>query len=544
VQAKVAKLEAEIAQKPQGRALYMLLAQAYVDAKRPDLAVGVLERGLAVDPHNASFRHKLSQLTGRPEATVEIAGVTTTSPAPAPARPATGPAAQMSPVALAMRPPRPTITPALKARDPRRVWQIAAAAALVAVAVAVKLLVFPSTRLLVAGDFRATSPVWSPTGKHLAFLLTDAAGAHLGIYDFKSKTHRVAGAMGGWDTDAFSWSPDGKRIAYVAPGTGEDWGGTIQVYDVATGQSKRLAAGSSPHWRAGGALVAICAPERPAAGTGYGDESGAMSDWRQRFCRIDADSGAVIRTALAADYGMALSPLLDRVVFERFAEGAAESAVAGATESGDGALQSMADAVLAGRARNVAEGSRDLNREIEARKYMEKRKAARGAGQLPTVEVFAADMDRGEPVRIAAAGEAAYPSWTEAGDRILFAKSGPGGIEFWTMGQDGGDRQPVLANVKVYDPASVRLSPDGKEVFFVAPVEGDPGVARLMTGEEPADLHVAAVGGKNPRRLSNKHSFKHRYAVSPDGERVAYEVLQDVKMIGGPGKSEIWVMSR
>jgi dipeptidyl aminopeptidase/acylaminoacyl peptidase len=158
------------------------------------------------------------------------------------------------------------------------------------------------------------------------------------------------------------------------------------------------------------------------------------------------------------------------------------------------------------------------------------------------VEVFAADVDGGQPVRLAAAGEAAYPSWTAAGDRILFAANGPSGIEYWTMRDDGGDRQMVLRNVKVYDPASVRLSPDGAHVFFVAPVEGD-GVARVMTGEEPADLHVAPVGG-TPRRLSNKHLFKHRYAVSPDGKRVAYEVLEDVKMIGGAGKSEIWVMSR
>jgi Tol biopolymer transport system component len=160
------------------------------------------------------------------------------------------------------------------------------------------------------------------------------------------------------------------------------------------------------------------------------------------------------------------------------------------------------------------------------------------------VEVFAADVDRGQPVRLAAGGEAAYPSWTAAGDRILFAVNGPSGIEYWTMRDDGGDRQVVLRNVKVYDPSSVRLSPDGRHVFFVAPVEGDAGVARLMTGEEPADLHVAPVGGGAPRRLSNKHSFKHRYAVSPDGKRIAYEVLEDVKMIGGAGKSEIWVMSR
>jgi Tol biopolymer transport system component len=147
-------------------------------------------------------------------------------------------------------------------------------------------------------------------------------------------------------------------------------------------------------------------------------------------------------------------------------------------------------------------------------------------------------------VRLAAAGEAAYARWTAAGDRILFARNGASGIEFWTMTEDGGDRQPVLTGVKVYDPGSVRLSADGKEVFFVAAVEGDPALAKLMTGEEPADLHVVKAGGSGPRRLANRHSFKHRYAVSPDGKRIAYEVLEDVKMIGGEGKSEIWLMSR
>ena len=112
------------------------------------------------------------------------------------------------------------------------------------------------------------------------------------------------------------------------------------------------------------------------------------------------------------------------------------------------------------------------------------------------------------------------------------------------MREDGGDRRSVLKGVNVADPSSVRLSPDGKYVFFVAPVEGDPAVAKLMTGEEPADLHEAPVGGGEARRLSNKHSFKHRFAVSPDGKRIAYEVLQDVKMLSGEGKSEIWLMNR
>jgi Tol biopolymer transport system component len=240
---------------------------------------------------------------------------------------------------------------------------------------------------------------------------------------------------------------------------------------------------------------------------------------------------------------MALSPLLDRVVFERYSETAAESApdMGG---GGDGEFQDMADAIVAGKAQNVVEGNRDLNRELEARRYMEKRKAASSVGRVPEVELFAADLGRGEPVRLTAVGEAAYPAWTAAGDRILYAANGATGVEFWTMREDGGDRQPVLKGVKIAEPASVTLSPDGKDVFFVAPVEADAGVAKLMTGEEPADLHVAPVGGGEGKRLANKHSFKHRYAVSPDGKRIAYEVLQDVKMLSGAGKSEIWLMNR
>ncbi len=546
VLAKIDKLEADIAQRPQARALYVQLTQVYLDAKRPDLAVAVLERGLAADPANVTFRHKIAQLTGRPEAKVPIAGVTpSAAPAapPAAAPPKGQPTVRVAPVY------RPVYTPPrAPVRDgmPRgRIIAIAAAA--IAVAIGVKLVVFPGTRQLVTGSFRATSPTWSPTGKHLAFLMTDDGGSKLGVYDFKSGAHKVVGAATGWDDAAFSWSPDGRRLAYVAPGGEGAWGGAIHVYDLDAGRSKRLAAGSSPRWRAGGALLAVCDPEPAQAGGGYGDYEMpvSMGDFQPRFCRIDPDSGAVTRAALAADHAMAVSPLLDRVVFERFTDLDATAAAAAAGAGGDGEFQDLAAAVVAGKAENVAEGARDLNRELEARKYMEKRKGAKGAARLPyEAEVFAADVDRGEPVRIADAGQAAYPRWTDAGDRILFAKNGAAGIEFWTMREDGTDLQPVLRNVKVYDPASVRLAPDGKEVFFVAPVDADAGMARTMTGEEPADLHVAAVGGQSARRLSNKHPFKHRYSVSPDGKRIAYEVLEDVKMIGGAGRSEIWVMAR
>lgn len=511
----------------------------------------------AFNPPDAAICEKCkSPLDAEPEAAPALA-LKPQPPEPATPEAAPPPAAAAIPprrapgaftpahAGIAQRPPRPPMPVARPAGRLSRGRMVALAGALIVVAVGVKLAFFPSTRLLV-GD-GASAPVWSPTGKHLAFLLTDSRGAHLGVYDFASKSHRVAGDLAGGGPDAFSWSPDGKRIAYAGAGAQGDWTGAIHVYDLAAGTSKALAPGSSPHFRTDGSLVAVCGPERARFGDDSDEGSAVVdgsSDYQDRFCRIDADSGTVTRLGLAADYGMALSPLVDRVVFERYPETAAEGA-AGAGAGGDAEFQRMADAMVAGKATNVIEGNRDLNRELEAKAARDKRRAARGAGRVAAIaEVFAADLNGAPPVRIFAAGEAAYPTWTEAGDRILFAMNGASGVEVWTARDDGSDRQAVLSGVKIADPPTIRLSADGKLVFFVSPVEGNPGMAKLMTGEEPADLYVAPVGGGPARRLSNKHPFKHRFAVSPDAKRIAYEVLTDTKMLTGAAKSEIWLMSR
>ena len=370
-------------------------------------------------------------------------------------------------------------------------------AALLAVAIGVERAVSPAAKKLVGGDFRAFAPLWSPTGTHIAFLIEDKVGAHLAVFDFAKGGHLVVGDVAMPDADAFSWSPDGKRLAYVGPGGESEFGGAIRIYDVASTRAEALAPGSAPRFRTDGTLVAVCGPEALASfdsDSEDGDSGAPVYDMASRFCRMDTDSGAVTRTALAAAEGMALSPLLDRVVFARETAGA------------------------------VATAARD--------------------GRLPDVELFVADLDRGEPVRLSAAGEAAFPSWTPAGDRILHARNGAAGIEFWTMREDGGDRRPLLQGVKVADPMSVRLSPDGERVFFVGPVEGDPDAATPLTGGQPADLHIAPVGGGTVRRLPNEHSFKQRFAVSPDGERIAYEVPQDVKIPSGAAQTEIWLMSR
>jgi hypothetical protein len=110
------------------------------------------------------------------------------------------------------------------------------------------------------------------------------------------------------------------------------------------------------------------------------------------------------------------------------------------------------------------------------------------------------------------------------------------------MNPDGSGRQTILKGVKGVDPLTVTLSRDGRQVFFAAAVEADRALAQLMTGETPADLHVAPAGSDKAVRLANRHPFKQRYAVSPDGKRIVYEVNQDVKMLSGAARSELWVM--
>jgi hypothetical protein len=526
VQGRIAKLEAEIAAKPDARALYLQLSGIYAQHGRKDLAAATVERALERDPQNSYLRHKLGQITGTPEARVE--GVATGGFTPAT-------------VGLGVRPAAPVWQ---KGGASRRRMQVAAAVvALLVVAVLLKLFLFPSTRRLVGGEASAHAPSWSPTGSHVAFLLTDAAGTSVALYDVKKGEHRKLGPAGGWGEQAVAWSPDGRQLAYErAAGDGT---GAIHVVDLATGQDRRVAAGSSPTWRSGGQLLAVCSPDLATAEVELEEEAAYVyeeQDWTPRFCRIDATSGAVTRLALAAEPGMMVSPLVDQVLFERWAD--ASGADGDPAVSSDKALQDMADMATAGGSRNLAEASRNLGREVESRQYDARRKAARHVERVPSgVELLVADVDRTEPRPVAPAGQGAFASWTPAGDRILMAANGAAGIDFVTVRPDGTDRQVVLQGVKGVDPTSVRLSRDGKWVFFVAPVSADAAAAKAMSGEGAADLFVARVG-ETPRRLENRHSFKQRYAVSPDGARVVYEVRQDEKILSGDSRSELWITSR
>ncbi len=537
--ARASALLAAIEQEPAGKTPYLQLSQLYAERKRRDLAAAILERFLAVDPNDANVKHRLAQLAKRdaPASAATPASTATPAPRPAAARPATIPPRQVySPAGVAHRPPPPMIRrefQGLTSRSKAIVGGVLGGAALLW---AVMVYVFPGTRRLAGGEFRAYGPSFSPTGKQLAFLIDDGRSTQLAVHDLGRGAHRNLAPVAGRE---FAWSPDGARIAYSSGAGGDDWRSSIFVVDVASGQSRKLAAGSAPAWSGSSTLIAVCSPEPPSVSE---DEPNPYleSDFRERYCRIDVSTGAVSRTRLAVEYGMAVSGSVDSVVYEQ----AKESPGVASAESPEKEAERFVDRLVAGGARNVAEGSRDLNRELEAKRYEERRRAAGKSTRLPyEADIVVASLDGGSATLLTSGGQSAFPSWTADG-RILYATNGAAGIEMWSMTALGADKKAVLRGTKLADPSAVKVTRDGRQVFFVAPVEGDPGIAKAMTGEDPADIHVAPVGGSGGARLANRHPFKQRFAVSPDGSRIAYEVLQDVKVIGGAGKSEIWLMRR
>lgn len=540
VLAKVQELEGAIEQKPTARALYLQLAQLYVDAKRKDLAAATLERGLALDPTSTYLKHRLAQVKGEAPAVAGAAAA-----APAVRRAAT---VAFQPV---VRPQAPPVKNQLRGPTPKQKLAVAAAVVAVGLAIGLKMWLFPGTRVLVAGNFRAYAPVWSPTGRHLAFLIGEDAATSLAVYDFAKADFRRIAPTSAWEAQAFSWSPDGKKLAYASPAEAGEWQDAVFVVDADGGQPKKVAAGTSPTWAADGqTLIMVCSPERPSFPEGDSEEGGggaafSQQDWGPRYCRVNVHTGDAQRTALEPQYGAALSPLHEAVVYEQAQEGATAETAGTAPVSLDGEFQQLADNVAAGRARNVAEGTRDLTRELEAKQYAQRRQAAMTAEHLPyAADVYVAGLSSGAPTAVTSDRKSAFPSWTADGDRIVFATDGPSGLEFCTIRPDGTERRTVLSGVKGVDPYTVTLSPNGRDVFFVATVPGEEGMARIMTGEMPADLHVASIGSNDVKRLANTHAFKRRFAVSPDGKRIVYEVLQDVKLVAGASKSELWLMRR
>jgi Tol biopolymer transport system component len=524
VLARAEHLRSRITEKPDAKALYLQLSQLYIDAGRKDLALAVLEELLAADPQNPYVRHRLDQLKRLGTAAVSSSAARAAASRPRP------------------RPPRVTgrLAP-LREMISRRPKVAAAAVGGVVLALVGLTLLFPSTRLIASGEFRAYGSEWSPTGRRFAFLIEGNDGVKLAVYDLREGSYRIVGDVHGWDGSAYAWSPDGARIAYQGPLDERDWEGTIWVADAASGETRRVGSGSSPAWHIDGtSLLVACTAESFSI-----PES--LSEWTeaaQSYCLLDPATGESRKVVEVASWEVSFSPAANKIAYTRME---LDPEALGSHDAGpDQEFEEFVDRVVSDNPSNFLEGSRDLARELEARRYMESRRGDGSAEPFPyQSDVYVVDLLDARPSRITDDGRSSFISWTPDGRRILYATAGPSGAEVRTMNPDGGDSRVVIpASLGVTDPHSVKLTSDGRYALFVAPVEADPMVAKIMTGESPADLHLLSVGSSAAERLENKHPFKQRYAVSPDGDRIVYEVLTDVELLRRSGSSELWLMSR
>jgi len=521
---KVKTLEDQLAAQPKAKALYLQLSQLYADNGHKAQAIVALERCLAVDPGNALVKHKLNLLTH--------AGVGTASA-----------------TAGLHKPPAPRFVPrAAPARRGVPVWAwVVGALLLIGAGVAVKVLVFPGTRLVVADTFDATAPQWSPRGDRFAFL---RGGTDLAVHDLRSgTTETVASKVWG----GFAWSPDGSRLAYSAePASNasdeQEYGSAVYVLDLDTKRATRVAAGSGPSWSPDGTRIALQCDGTPPEYDFTGEDSpptlvraGAPSG----PCVVDVADGRARMLAVQMADHLTFAPDRPSLVYETWADdaAAAEPAAAGGESrlnaQGNDEFQQFAEDAVAGGPRNVYEGSRDLGRRAEAMMYDQKRKAARAGGSFFATDVFVVGDDGSNPVRLTQGGHAGAARWTADG-RILFGQDSASGPQLMTMRPDGSDVRPVFSKpVAIGDPTRVAMTKDLKRVVYVGPVQvANEAIASVMSGESAHDLYVSRVGDPSPKRLENKHPFKQRFALSPDGKRIVYEVRN-----GKSGKSELWVMS-
>jgi Tol biopolymer transport system component/DNA-binding winged helix-turn-helix (wHTH) protein len=397
-------------------------------------------------------------------------------------------------------------------------------------------------------------PAWSRDGRMIAF--QSASGPDLGASAMGASTICIVSSQGGSPQPltrhdypaglhfAPSWSPDGKRIAFLNFDTGSSQVWTISVAGDGLKQITQPGTGDkiSPFYSPDGesiyfavslALWKVSVSPQSGEPVGKAVKVADLGSTAIRHATLSADGRKLAYSAWTVAnnlWAVSLSPATQ----EAMAAAAALTNEAGTRHmqpafSPDG--QRIAFAAL-------HQGSR--------------------------WGIWTMDAD-GHPTQITVDGGRS-PSWYPDGQQLAFLSQRQGHRRMWSVALEHGKEQPLF---ELKDMEDVRLSPDAKQVAFNFTYQGIINVATIpIAGGQPKqltfdgelagwpcwspdgrwlafevkrgdDTHIMIMpsGGGTPIQLTSDAGQSWPYSWSPDGDKIAFAGARD-------GVWNVWWVSR
>jgi len=114
-----------------------------------------------------------------------------------------------------------------------------------------------------------------------------------------------------------------------------------------------------------------------------------------------------------------------------------------------------------------------------------------------------------------------HPSFSPAGDRIVFTSMRGGNLDIWVMDVDGGNPTRLTDHPEAdWHP---RWSPDGERILFSSSRDGD------------ADIWVIGADGTGLRKLTSMRGTEDRGFWSPDATEVVFQSDGDLWLVDADG---------
>jgi Tol biopolymer transport system component len=364
----------------------------------------------------------------------------------------------------------------------------------------------PGSRRLTRGAGIALPPVWSPDGAKIAYLGGGGRFLDLFVVDIRAeRSRRLGRRVVGRQTLPYpgrpTWSPNGRRIAFVrAIREGIDRH-QLRVVDVHTGREHRLTApdgfDAEPSWAPDGTRISFTRYNR------WGAFGLRVLDLRLRRLRHLAKGANA--PAWSPD-GTRIAFKRDYSIYVVDARGGRARVLSGRGFGGGSSFRDPPVWSPDGRRIAVVHRGEIYSVQVDGRRR-----------QRVTREV---------PVRRLEGGFA----WSHRGNRIAFISGAydPGDLDLYTIAREGSALAVLTRNtLQEFDPA---WSPDGKQVAFIRYryplVHPWPSVFSLVVMDlESGLVRSLAAGGHSP-------------SWSPDGARIAFERNGDLFLVDAKGANE------